>query len=101
MYVVCVDVFVKAGHEQDFIAATEQNHRGSLQESGALRFDVLQGLEDPTRFFLYEVYRDAAALDAHKQTEHYQTWRDTVAAWMARPRQGTKYHRRFPADGEG
>ncbi len=99
MYVVCVDVLVKAGRERDFIAATEGNHRGTLQEPGALRFDVLQGVEDPAQFFLYEVYRDAAALDAHKQTEHYQTWRDTVADWMAKPRQGTRYESHFPADG--
>ena len=25
---------------------------------------------------------------AHKQTAHYLTWRETVADWMAKPREG-------------
>ena len=99
MYVVCVNVFVKAGYEQDFVEATRNNHDGTLQEEGAVRFDVLQSVEDPTRFFLYEVYRDVAAFKAHQQTDHYLAWRQTVAEWMAQPRQGSKFESIFPADG--
>ena len=40
------------------------------------------------RFVLYEAYVDAVAAAAHKQTAHYLTWCDTVAKWMASPRQG-------------
>ena len=98
MYVVCVNVFVKAGRERDFIEATRRNHQGTLQEQGARRFDVLQGVDDPTRFFLYEVYRDAEAFSAHQQTEHYLTWRQAVADLMAQPRQGVKFHSLFPSD---
>lgn len=95
MYVVCVTVFVKEGHEQEFIAATELNHKGTLGEPGALRFDVLQAVDDPCRFFLYEVYQDEQAFADHKQSSHYFAWQKTVEGWMAQPRQGVKHNSLF------
>ncbi len=100
MYVVCVTVFVSQGQEQAFLDATRKNHEGTLGEPGALRFDVLQHEEDPTRFFLYEVYQDKEAFAAHKETAHYHAWAQTVNGWMAQPRQGIKYTSCFPAGGE-
>src|SRR3990172_15152 len=40
-------------------------------EPGCLRFDVLEDANDPNRFFFYEVYRDADAVAAHRQTPHF------------------------------
>ena len=91
MIVTCVHVFVKPEHVEDFIAASKRNHENSVQEPGNRRFDVLQSTEDPTRFLLYEAYDDAASAAAHKGTEHYRVWRDTVASWMAKPREGVPY----------
>jgi autoinducer 2-degrading protein len=67
-----------------------------VQETGNRRFDVLQSPEDPSRFVLYEAYVSAEDAAAHKQTTHYLTWRDTVADWMASPRQGVSYNGLFP-----
>ena len=58
----------------------------SRNEPGVTRFDLLQQVDDPTRFILYEEYVDEAATQAHKTTPHYLTWRETVAALMATPR---------------
>ena len=95
MHVTLVHVHVKPDQVEAFIAATRDNHLGAIREPGNLRFDVIQQADDPTRFVLYEAYADAAAAAAHKQTAHYLTWRDTVAAWMASPRQGVPYHGLF------
>jgi autoinducer 2-degrading protein len=99
MHVTLVHVHVKPGHVEDFIRATRANHLASVQESGNLRFDVLQAPDDPTRFILYEAYNDADAAAAHKQTAHYLTWRDSVAAWMAEPRQGVPWRGLLPDGG--
>ena len=90
MYVVIVTIEVIPEHVDAFIAASAANHRGTREEPGNLRFDVLRDRADPHRFYLYEVYRDEAALDAHKATEHYRVWNETVAPWMARPRSAVK-----------
>lgn len=96
MHVTLVTVLVKPDHVAEFIAATQRNHQASVQEPGNLRFDVLQSPENPATFVLYEAYVSADAAAAHKTTSHYLTWRDTVADWMAQPRQGIRYDGLYP-----
>jgi autoinducer 2-degrading protein len=91
MLIVHVHVCVKPEAVPAFAQATEENALASRREPGILRFDVLQQADDPTRFLLIEVYRTEEAPAAHKDTAHYQKWRDTVADMMAEPRQGVKY----------
>lgn len=96
MHVSLVQVHVKREHIEDFIDATRANHLASIREPGNLRFDVLQSADDPSRFILYEAYRSAADAARHKETDHYSTWREQVASWMAEPRLGTRYTGLFP-----
>ena len=97
MYVTLVYVHVKLEHVSDFIESIRPNHEGSVRETGNLRFDILQSVDDPTRFVAYEAYADEASAWAHKETPHYLRWRDQVAGWMAEPRQGVRYEGLFPA----
>lgn len=99
MYVTIVYVHVKPERVADFIETIRANHEGSVRETGNLRFDILQSVDDPTRFVAYEAYRDEASAKAHKETAHYLKWRDTVADWMAEPREGVRYDGLFPAAG--
>ncbi len=92
MVVTMVHVKVKPEYIQDFIKATQLNHQHSIQEPENRRFDLLQDPEDESQFILYEAYQTEAGAKAHKQTPHYLTWRETVADWMAEPRQGIPYH---------
>lgn len=96
MHVTLVHVHVKPDHIDDFVAATKRNHEASIREAGNRRFDVLQSPENPGQFVLYEAYVSAEDAAAHKQTAHYLVWRDTVADWMAEPRQGIRYEGLFP-----
>lgn len=100
MLIVMVHVHVKPGSVEAFKAASVANARNSLQEPGIARFDVIQQQDDPTHFILVEVYRTADDPAKHKETAHYQTWRDTVADMMAEPRSSVKYTNIFP-DVEG
>ncbi len=98
MLIVHVHVHVKPDQVEAFQAATIANAYSSVQEPGIARFDVVQQSDDPTRFVLIEVYRTADAPAKHKETAHYQTWRDAVAPMMAEPRTSVKYANIFPAD---
>jgi quinol monooxygenase YgiN len=69
-----------------------------VQEPGIARFDVAQQSDDPTRFVLVEVYRNDQAPAAHKETAHYQKWRDLAAPMMAEPRTSVKFTNLFPSD---
>jgi len=100
MYVVCVTVHVKPDKLQSFIEATLDNARNTRREGGNIRFDVLQAEEEPSRFMLYEVYRTKEDFARHQQTEHYLRWKQTVADWMAQPRQGVRHRSVFFGDSE-
>jgi quinol monooxygenase YgiN len=91
MLIVHVHVHVKPECVEAFQAATRTNARLSRLESGVLRFEVLQQADDLTKFVLVEIYRDAAANAAHKETPHYPVWRDAVASMMAEPRASVKF----------
>jgi len=88
MHVTLVHVWVKPGHIQDFIDASRENHVNSVNEVGNCRFDVLQSPDQENYFMLYEAYDSADSAAAHKETAHYQKWRERVAPWMEKPRQG-------------
>lgn len=91
MQIVHVHVRVKAESVDDFKTVTLENARHSIQEPGIERFEVMQQADDPTRFVLIEAYRTPEAPAAHKQTAHYQKWRDAVESMMAEPRRSVKY----------
>jgi len=91
MLIVHVFVHVTTEAVAAFMQLSCENARCSAQEPGITQFDVLQQQDDPTRFVLVEVYRDAAAVAAHKATAHYARWRDAVAPLMAEPRTSLKF----------
>lgn len=98
MLIVHVHVHVKEGMEEAFRKASLENAKQSVEELGIARFDVLQQADDLKRFVLVEVYRTAEDPARHKETKHYQIWRDAVAEMMAEPRHSVKYENLFPED---
>jgi len=98
LLIVHVHVRVKPEFVAQFTEATIENARGSVKESGIARFDVVQQQDDPTRFVLVEVYRTSDAPSLHKETPHYQAWRDKVESMLAEPRTRASYANVFPDD---
>jgi (4S)-4-hydroxy-5-phosphonooxypentane-2,3-dione isomerase len=98
MLIALVSIHVKPEAVDAFKAATIENARNSVLEPGIARFDFSQHIDDPARFVLIEVFRDEAATAAHRETRHYQVWRDTVADMMASPRSVVRVNSIFPGD---
>ncbi|HEX8912746.1 MAG TPA: putative quinol monooxygenase [Humisphaera sp.] len=100
MYIVTVTVHVKPENVEQFKTAILDNARNTRKEPGNIRFDVVQGQDDPTKFILYEVYHRKEDFAAHQQTAHFFRWRDTVASFMAEPRTAIKGTPIFYGDAE-
>ena len=98
MFIVHVFIHVKPDQVEAFKVATLENARHSIQEMGVARFDVIQQRDDPTRFVLVEVYRTADDPARHKETAHYQKWRDMAEPMMVEPRSRIIYTNLFPND---
>ena len=96
MVIIHVHIHVKPDRIEDFKRATLENAGNSMKEPGVARFDFLRQTGDPNRFVLIEVYRTPEDPARHKETAHYQKWRDAVADWMAEPRKGVSYEALFP-----
>jgi (4S)-4-hydroxy-5-phosphonooxypentane-2,3-dione isomerase len=92
MLTVLVYVHVKPEGINAFRDASVENARCSGREPGVAAFEVIQQADDPARFVLIETYRTPEAPGQHKETAHYQKWRDTVAPLMAEPRTSVKYN---------
>jgi quinol monooxygenase YgiN len=100
MYIVHVHIRVKPDYVEAFKAASLENARSSLLEPGIARFDVLQEIHDPAHFELIEVYRTTEDPAKHKETEHYNKWRELVESMLVEPRTRTQYSNLFPNDEE-
>lgn len=98
MYIVHVFCHVKPDQIENFKAAVVENARASVQEPGIARFDVIQQQDDPTRFVLVEVYRTEADTAKHKETPHYQKWREVVEPMLVSSRTRLVYSNVFPDD---
>src|ERR1035438_5210248 len=96
MHILIVQAHVKAEFIDAFKQATAANAENSVKEPGVAGFDCLQQQDDPSRFVLYEVYRDAAAPAKHKETAHYKTWVETVSHMFEEPRTRAFYTNIFP-----
>lgn len=91
MHIVHVHIHVNEEAMEKFIQACVENARNSIREPGVVRFDVIQQKDDPDRFTLVEIYQTPDDQARHRETEHYQVWKDTVAGMMAEPRQAVIY----------
>src|SRR4029077_6805805 len=80
-----------------FLKAIEVDALGSEgDEPGCMRFNVLQDEQDQNVYYFYEVYRDQAALEAHRAAPHYAVWR-AAADTLDGPPEATRCQTVFPA----
>ena len=98
MQILIVHAQIKPEFIDAFIAATKINAENSAKEPGVARFEFLQQQDDPSRFVLVEVYRDASAPAKHKESAHYNTWIETVNDMFVAPRTRAFYTNLAPVD---
>lgn len=84
MFVVTVEFSIHQQHEREFQETVLKQARNSLTlETDCHRFDVSIDAKDGGRVFLYELYTDEAAYQAHRQTHHYHEFSTRIADWVA------------------
>ena len=71
MVVLAVTWMAKAGHESDVAGIFCKLTEASRQEPGCAMYIVHRHKTDPRRFFIYEQYKDDAALEAHRAAPHF------------------------------
>jgi quinol monooxygenase YgiN len=80
MYAVVVTFQIRDGSFDAFLPTMTKNAQTSLSaEPGCHRFDVCTDPERPNEVFLYELYTDRAAFEAHLQSPHFKAFDAQVA----------------------
>ena len=83
MYVITVTFQVKPAHVPEFLREIRINAANSLRlEPGCRHFDVCVSPRDARTVFLYELYDDRAAFDAHLASDHFQAFNRLTADWI-------------------
>ncbi|KQX51327.1 MULTISPECIES: putative quinol monooxygenase [unclassified Ensifer] len=99
-YVVVVDFQIRDGCMDGFLPAMTENAATSLRdEPGCSVFDVCQDPRQPNRVYLYEVYQDRVAFDAHLASPHFQRFNEVSGPWIIE--KNVETFQRVPASEDG
>jgi len=74
MICLAVRLVVKPGHEQVVADFFKPLTEASRKEPGCLFYVAHQHHDDPRKFLVYEQYKDDAALEAHRNSDHFQQY---------------------------
>ena len=81
MYTVISFTKVFPDHIDDYIENMRICAEKTNQEPGCIRYEVMQDVDDPTLMFLYQVFEDDAAYQAHQDAEHHRVWIEKSQPW--------------------
>jgi quinol monooxygenase YgiN len=83
MYTIVVEFRVDPQNRKPFRQAVHRQAANSLELEPQCRcFDVSEDSQDPSLFFLYELYDDEAAFRHHLKSNHFKAFDETVAGWV-------------------
>jgi quinol monooxygenase YgiN len=91
MLVLAVTWMAHPGRENEVAIIFEKLQAASREEPGCATYVVHRHIDDPRRFFIYEVYRDAAALEAHRNAPHFQEYAVNALRNIGERQQGDLY----------
>lgn len=84
LYINAVDSDVVPGQIDNYLAALKENGAASVKEPGCREFNITISQKDPNHVFIFEVYDDAAALETHRQTDHFKKYAATTKDMVAK-----------------
>ena len=88
--------YIQPDKVEEYMAATLANARESLKEPGILRFEFFQDQESLSHFSIFEIYKDKAAQEAHRETDHFKTWAEIYYATRERVGKGHLFSEHKP-----
>ena len=74
LYINAVDLDIQPGQIDQYLALLKVNGAASVKEPGCHEFNITVSQKDPNHVFIFEVYDNAAAVEAHRATDHFKTY---------------------------
>jgi autoinducer 2-degrading protein len=79
-----VEYDIVPGQIDNYLAALKENGAATVKEPGCHEFNVLVSQKDPNHVLIFEVYNDAAAALAHRETDHFKKYAATIKDMVAK-----------------
>src|ERR1700691_2186483 len=90
LFIAAVEYDIVPGQVDNFLAALKENGAESVKEPGCRELDIAVSQKDPNHVFIFEVYNDAAAAEAHTATDHFKKYKAATAG-MTTKREAKSY----------
>jgi quinol monooxygenase YgiN len=84
LYINAVDLDINPADIDAFLAALKENGANSVNEPGCREFNIHVKADNPNHVFIYEIYDSAAALEAHRATDHFKKYAATTQKMVAK-----------------
>jgi (4S)-4-hydroxy-5-phosphonooxypentane-2,3-dione isomerase len=84
LYVNSVDLDINPADMEKFMAALKENGAAAVTEPGCREFNIHVQASNPNHVFIYEVYDSAAALEAHRATDHFKKYAAATGGLVAK-----------------
>lgn len=89
-------IHIKPNRVDEFLAASGPFAGECLRESGLVSFALLQQVNGPSRFSMFDVYHDDQAYEEHLNSAHYLAWLNSITPMLAEPVTPQPYTPIFP-----
>jgi (4S)-4-hydroxy-5-phosphonooxypentane-2,3-dione isomerase len=83
-YINAVDIDVVPGQADAYLAALKENGAAAVHEPGCHEFNITVSPKDPNHVFIFEVYDNDAAFQAHRATDHFKKYAATTKDMVAK-----------------
>ena len=83
-YINAVDIDVVPGQIDAYLAALKENGAAAVHEPGCHEFNITVSPKDPNHVFIFEVYDNAGAFEAHRATDHFKKYAATTKDMVAK-----------------
>jgi autoinducer 2-degrading protein len=84
LFISAVDLDIAPAEIEKFKEALKENGAASVKEPGCRQFDILVLANNPNHIFIYEVYDNEAAAQAHRTTDHFKKYAATTASMVVK-----------------
>jgi quinol monooxygenase YgiN len=84
LFISAVEYDIVPGQVDNFLAALKENGAASVKEPGCRELDISVSQKDPNHVFIFEVYENAAAAEAHTATEHFKKYKAITKDMVAK-----------------
>lgn len=83
-YVITADFEIVAADFDKYVALAKENAAASIKDTGCHEFNIAVSPKNPNHVYIFEIWENAAAVDAHRATDHLKAYLSATKDMVAK-----------------